>query len=86
MVKIDMLNRSSTMHQPCSDDLDDWSKDFCINTIVTGVNKLVSNETNIAFYDSVMKGVQSYHRTVLKDIKVDGEGNCTTSKSQINLT
>ena len=66
LVRVDeMLDPTISIHSKTEDDLDEWSKDFCIKTLITGVIKLVSNQPNLAFYESVVVGVKSYPDTVL---------------------
>ena len=66
-----MLDPKINLSDPSKDKLDVWSKKFCIKTIHTGVKKLVSNNTSLEFYDSVIEGVQEYHRTVLSDVEIN---------------
>ena len=57
----------------CKDDIDEWSKRFMLRTIHPGVNKMVSNESSLEFYCTVVDGVREYHSTVLKNVTVVGE-------------
>ena len=38
----------------------------------SGANKIVSQRTSIAFYESAIDGVKSYHNTVMKGIEMNG--------------
>lgn len=68
-----MLDPQISLFSECKDDLDVWAKKFCLKTVHTGVNKLVSNNSSIEFYDSVMDGVREYHSTVLSGVEIN---NC----------
>ena len=74
MGKIDlMIDPHLSINAETHDSLDEWAKNYCITTVLTGANKMVSNVASICFYDSVMDGVRQYHETVLKDIVIDGK-------------
>ena len=66
-----MLDPKLSMTEPPKDDLDEWAKNFCLSTILTGTKKMVSQETTIEFNESVVQGVKGYHNTVLKDVAVN---------------
>ena len=45
-----MLDPKISLYLECKNNLDVWSKKFCSKAVHTGVNKLVSSNTNIEFY------------------------------------
>ena len=66
-----MLDPKISFLEPSKDRMDIWAKRFCLKTIHTGVNKLVSNYASIEFYNSVMEGVHEYHTTVLSGVEIN---------------
>ena len=61
-----------------------WFKKFCLKTVHSGVNKLVSNNASIEFDESVMDGVREYHASVLSNVEIN---NCEVApfpKVQLN--
>ncbi len=67
------LDQAIDLSQPCKDDVDKWAKRFLLKTLRTGVNKTVSNEASLEFYDSVIDGCKDYHKTVLKNVVVNDQ-------------
>ena len=51
-----------------SDDLDDWAKDFCIKTVITGANKIVSNIARISLWYCLC-----YHNTILRSVEINSQ-------------
>ena len=58
-----MLHPTISLKSPFKDSLDTWEKEFCLQTIHTGVNKKVSNNSDVEFYQTVIK--PQNHETVL---------------------
>ena len=65
--------------------MDEWSKDFCIKTILTGANKMVSQNSSIAFYDAVADGVVDYHKTVFDGVEINGKSVQPQRKIKLNV-
>ena len=42
-----------------------------MKTVHTGVNKLVSNNASIEFYESAVDGVREYHASVLSNVEIN---------------
>ena len=59
-----MLDPTISFTSSCKHSLDTWAKVLCLLTIHTG-NKKTSNNSSNEFYKTVMKGIRSYHNTVL---------------------
>lgn len=79
-----MLDPKIYLYSECKDDLDVWFKKFCLKTVHSGVNKLVSNNASIEFDESVMDGVREYHASVLSNLEIN---NCEVApfpKVQLN--
>ena len=48
MMQVDkLLGTSLSITEKSEDDIDDWCNDFCINTVLTGTNKIVSQNASI---------------------------------------
>ena len=57
-----------------------WSKTFCLKTVHTGVNKLISNTATIEMYDTVIEGVREYHSTILAGAEINNKKIAPPSK------
>ena len=55
-----------------------WSKTFCLKTVHTVVNRLISNSATIEMYDTVTEGVSEYHSTVFAGVEINNQKNSTT--------
>ena len=47
-----MFDPKTSLYSECKDNLDVWSKKFCFKIVHRDVNKLVSNNASIEFYES----------------------------------
>ena len=65
-----MLDPTISFKISCKDSLYTLAKIFCLQTMHTGVNKQVPNNSSIEFYQTVMEGIRIYHNTVLSGVEV----------------
>ena len=85
MISIDkMVDPRIQLSTPSADDLDVWTKEFLLKICHTGVNKLISNEASLEFYDCVIEGVRGYHSTVLSGIQVNEKKLAPPPKVEVN--
>ena len=73
------------MHDEAKDDIDKWAQSFAMDVIITGCKKLASQNASLQFYDTVIKGVKSYHETVLGNVQINGR-NIAPPRIEINKT
>ena len=52
-----LLDPKIKLTDPSKDCFDTWSKTFCLKTVHTVVNKLISNSAAVEMYDTVVEGV-----------------------------
>ena len=50
-----------------------WSQDYALCTNITGANKNVMQATMVHLYETAMGGVPGYHKTVLRDLELNGK-------------
>ena len=79
------LDPKIELTEVCKDNSDIWSKDFMLKVLHTGVNKHVSNNSSLEFYDTLMDGIHSYHQQVIPDIKFDGKLLSPPPKVLVNV-
>ena len=85
MARIDtLLDSSMSITEKADGAVDEWSKDFCIKTILTEANKMVSQNSSIAFYDVVADGVVDYHKTVFNGVEINGKSVQPPRKIKLN--
>ena len=65
-----MLDPTISFKISCKDSLYTLAKIFCLQTMHTGVNKQVPNNSSIEFYQTVKEGIRIYHNTVLSGVEV----------------
>ena len=78
-----MLDPTISFRSSCKHSLDTWVKVFCLLTIQTG-NKKTSNNSSIEFYKTVMRGIRSYHNTVLSGSEENHSKLAPPSKVLLN--
>ena len=68
-----MLDSKMTLHSECKDKLYVWSKKVLFQDSTYWCYKLVSDNTSIEFYESVMDGIREYHVRVFSIVEIN---NC----------
>ena len=85
MVNIDsLIDPRIQLGTPCRDDADVWAKIYMLKVIHKGVNKLISSEASLEFYDTVVEGTRDYHSAVLKDVKINNKVPAPPPKIAVN--
>ena len=84
------LEKDLGMHEVCKDENDIYAKEFAMDLILTGCQKMVSQASSITYYNTVMKGMKGAHevifgRMTLNGRKIKGIPKLSLNENNVNV-